>query len=131
MTQDSAVRAYQAVMEMDIAKRVVDGLLAAGYEVSVDDSEEIVLHRSRDAAAILAAMRSTDEDYLLARPAGHPEARARVVRFVYGNDGWDVVCDYHTSLEPVMAPINEYADRLADGVELTSLVPVPSARMER
>lgn len=131
MTYDAAVRAYLVAMEMDIAKRVVDGLLAAGYEVSVNDSEEVVLDGSRDAEAILAAMRSSDEDYLLARPAGHPEARARVVRFVYGNDGWDVVNDYHVSLEPVMAPINEYCDRLADGIELASLAPVSPRTLER
>jgi hypothetical protein len=32
------------------------------------------------------------------------------VRFVYGNDGWDVVSDYTTNLEPHM----KNADKLAD-----------------
>jgi hypothetical protein len=30
------------------------------------------------------------------------------VRFVYGNDGYDVISDYTTSLEAVLAPINDW-----------------------
>jgi hypothetical protein len=34
---------------------------------------------------------TTDEDYLHLHP---PVGRKSWVRLVYGNDGWDVICDY-------------------------------------
>lgn len=34
------------------------------------------------------------------------------VRFVYGNDGHDVISDYTTNLESVLEPINAYAESL-------------------
>ena len=35
------------------------------------------------------------------------------VWFVYGNDGWDVVCDYTINLESIIDPIIEYACNLS------------------
>jgi hypothetical protein len=34
------------------------------------------------------------------------------VRFVYGNDGYDVINDYTVDLEDVLKSVNEYADRM-------------------
>jgi hypothetical protein len=33
------------------------------------------------------------------------------VRFVYGNDGWDVINDYSMALETIIEPITEEAER--------------------
>ncbi len=37
------------------------------------------------------------------------------VRFIYGNDGWDVISDYTTNLEPVMKLVQPLIDRLENG----------------
>ena len=34
------------------------------------------------------------------------------MRLIYGNDGWDVVNDYTTNLEPLLAGATAEADRL-------------------
>jgi hypothetical protein len=34
------------------------------------------------------------------------------VRFIYGNDGWDVINDYTTNLEPVIAGVNALAEKM-------------------
>lgn len=121
-----AVRQRQAI-EKRIARRVIAGMLAAGFSISVNDGEETTLRRSLDPAAILAAMFSTDEEWLIIHKADQPRGLVDVdvdddtrkafgwVRFIYGNDGWDVVNDYTTNLEPVMAPINELADAIDRG----------------
>ena len=36
------------------------------------------------------------------------------VWLVYGNSGWDVVCDYTTSLDALMQPVLDYANTLED-----------------
>lgn len=98
-------------VEADIVTRVVDALLAAGYSLTVDDEgtwRPAMLTTNRD--EILAELMETDEDYLRVEEG----LRRGWVRFVYGNDGWDVVCDYTTSLESVLAPVNAYADSLAN-----------------
>lgn len=102
-------------VEREICTAVVDALLAAGFTISVDnggDSNE--LSDSSDRVAILAAMFLTDDEYLHAGKDGHPVGW---VRFIYGNDGYDVMSDYTVNLEafigdgtPVAAKIDEYAD---------------------
>lgn len=100
-------------IEKRIAKRVITDALAAGYSLSVNDGEDTTLHSSRDMDAILAAMRSTDEDRLLFH-IDHREHAPAIgwVRFIYGNDGPDVINDYTTNLEAVLAGANALADRL-------------------
>jgi hypothetical protein len=90
--------------EQRIAEQTVDALLAAGYTLGVYDGEEMTVENSNDKQAILGAMFSTDEDYLYAFVNA---SRWGWVRFVYGNDGWDVICDYTVNLEPVVGPITE------------------------
>lgn len=115
------------LVEREIAEQVVTDLLAAGYALGVNDGEEITIHHSLSKAAILAAMFTTDEDYLYVYAKGDAQSWDDInkedetpdywVRFVYGNDGWDVINDYITVLEPVIgegtktqALIDKYSD---------------------
>jgi hypothetical protein len=109
-------------MEKCIALETVRALIAAKFAVTVNDGEEDVLKASRDESAILAAMFSTDEDLLFVRrPIGQGKTvSAGWIRFIYGNDGFDVINDYTTSLESVLAPIvgiedSSIASRLESG----------------
>jgi hypothetical protein len=98
--------------EREIREKTVDALLAAGYGLNLHnggDAEELTYY-TFDRAEILAAMNLTDEEWLLAKKLNGPSGW---VRFVYGNDGWDVINDYSVNLEDVLAPVNEYADSLS------------------
>jgi hypothetical protein len=96
--------------ENRIMQETIKVLLAAGFNVTVDDGGATPVEHSRDPDLIFGAMKSTDEDTLIAwNPDGK---RAGLVVFVYGNDGRDVICDYSTRLEDVLAPVFHLADSL-------------------
>lgn len=100
-------------VERRIGVATVKALLDAGYELNVNnggDDHELP-HFTRDRAAILNAMMQTDTENLIAR-ATREGQRSGWVMFVYGNDGWDVISDYLSALEPVMAPVMAYAASL-------------------
>lgn len=97
-------------VERQIARAAINGLLAAGYTVSVNnggDTDEI--EPSTDARAILKEMFATDEEHLIAHRDGK---RSGWVFFVYGNDGWDVISDYTTNLEQALAGAKALADKI-------------------
>lgn len=102
-------------IERQIARQTAKDLIAAGYRVAVFDGEEIALTASTDVRAIMAAMFSTDEDYLIAMTPGEDGKmkRAGWVRFIYGNSGWDVINDYTTNLEAALAETNTLVNQLA------------------
>ena len=55
----------------------------------------------------------TDDDYLTVYRPDALSCGWVGVRFIYGNDGYDVICDYTMSLESVLTPVNQLADELA------------------
>lgn len=98
--QTYAIKQRQKV-EQTIARAVVDALLPK-FSLGVYDGDGLVLHHSTDRKAILEALFNTDEDYLYVYTKGGNQKDKRPdywVRFVYGNDGWDVICDYSVYLE--------------------------------
>ena len=106
-------------VEEQIIQRTIHRALNDGYALSVYDGEEITVDRSVDQDEIFAAMKTTDEDYLFAYDRFKDRIkRSGWIRFVYGNHGTEVICDYTTSMEPTMEPIfewiNEYVDRSGD-----------------
>lgn len=86
-------------VERAIAAQVIHDALAASYTLGVNDGEQTTITGSSDASAVLAAMFTSDEDWLLVYREGK---RIGWVRFVYGNYGWDVVSDYTTNLQHIM-----------------------------
>ena len=102
-------------LEKKIAAAVAEGLIGAGYLITVNDGEEDVLFDSKDPAAIAAAMMSTDEDYFyVSKEPSAGKTWFGWVRFIYGNDGYDVVSDYTVNLENPVGPISkEWYDKYA------------------
>ncbi len=108
------------LVEREIAMATVKALLAGGFSLGVNDGEDLTLHHSRSTRAIEKALFTTDEDWLLVYTKGATKEDARPdywVRFVYGNDGWDVISDYTVYLEPwigegtaVQKLIDKYSD---------------------
>lgn len=87
-------------IEERIVRNAVHELLDQGFTLSVDNGgDDYEIDRSRDAEAVIAELMNTDEDRLLAR-AG--DTIKGWVHFVYGNDGYDVICDMTVSLEPYL-----------------------------
>ena len=81
--------------------------------MSVNDGEDTTVHCSRDRDEIIAALFSTDEDYLyIHRPGGVYVPHIGWIRLIYGNNGWDVVSDYTVDLDDWLAPITALAERL-------------------
>jgi hypothetical protein len=103
-------------MERRIIRRLATDAIAAGYRITVDNGgypDDYALLHSADVRAVMAAVMQTDEDVLFFcrhdKPSGvHPGW----VKLVYGNDGYDVVCDYTIDLEPILAGANALADKL-------------------
>jgi hypothetical protein len=105
---DPGVRERVAI-ERRIVTALIDRALAEGYELSVHDGEEWHLWTT-DRAKVIDAIMNTDEDRLYLRKDGY----TAWVLLVYGNSGWDVICDYNVSLEALLEPINALASGLED-----------------
>lgn len=102
-------------IERQIISKLVTDILDAGYAISVDDGgEEPAITKSTNHENIMAAVMLTDEDQIVV----HQQYGRRIVGFVflvYGNDGWDVINDYSTTLEDL--GILKGAEALADELE--------------
>lgn len=93
----------RARVELRIVRRLLSDLRNAQYLLSIDDGEELHWVTNEDNA--LKYLFNLDEARINAKRDGEKES---FVYLVFGNDGYDVICDYGMSLEPVMAPINEW-----------------------
>jgi pyruvate dehydrogenase complex dehydrogenase (E1) component len=83
---------HRLKLELSIIRRIVKDALALGYTVSVCDGEEWTVKRSTKLGQIIAAVRTTDEDYLAFRTADGTYVGK--VFLVYGNEPYEVINDY-------------------------------------
>lgn len=107
MNMINKIKARQRV-ERTIARRVVKDAIAAGYEMTINnggDGNEI--EWTSNFKDIVKAMFATDEESLFLRKNG----RMGWVRFIYGNDGWDVVNNYTYNIKEVMEGANKLAEK--------------------
>lgn len=106
-------------LEADIVARVVDVLLAAGHALATDEGDHrfygpVTPTTNRD--EIMAALREVDDEYLGVFTAPAPSGVHQPfgwVRFVYGNDGWDVINDHTVNLTGVLGPVDAYIKEIA------------------
>lgn len=109
------VKTRQAI-ETRIATEFVTEALKAGFAISLSDCDDesiMTVDKSTDKAVILAAMFGTDDERLYLTQNGK---RCGWCWFVYGNDGWDVICDYTTNLEPIMPNVEALADKICEQI---------------
>ena len=92
-------------IEKQIVRKIIKDALAAGYLITVSDGEDYVVSKSSHGPTIFAAMFTTDEDVLIFRNAESGSKMVGHVYLVYGNDGYDVICDYtaNDATEAVLA----------------------------
>jgi len=99
-------------IERQIARKFLRIALAAGYAISLDNGgDDFEFKDSTDFKFIVGEMFATDEERLYLSKDGK---RCGWVYFVYGNDGYDVICDYTTNLEHLMPEVTELSDRLEE-----------------
>jgi biotin carboxylase len=107
------------LIERAIIRRAVEDILAAGYLVSVYyGDDDYGIRRSANRDAIMAEVGACDEEWLnVMRADDTAKSGYRLVgtiELVYGNDGWDVIADYHSGLEQVLKGANDLATALGD-----------------
>lgn len=121
-------------MERAICGRLVLTLLAAGYALRAGSEGEWYGPRTTDANEIAGQLFACDIDNLFVyRASGDSPTgwfRTASVQLVYGNDGHDVISDYSTKLETVLAPVNAYADRCAELGRVATAADMASATTE-
>jgi hypothetical protein len=97
----------RARIELAIVHELIKRLKAAGYTLAVDDGgdEEEKLN---DEQEIVTAVFAVDEARLVVTKEG--SNKISYVFLVMGNDGYDVICDYGTSLDPIMDPLLDWVN---------------------
>lgn len=98
------------IVEAIVCARAVSDLLAAGYEIKVDNGDDVT-ERLSERDAVLREMFACDDDLLRIY---RKKKSIGWVRLIYGNGGFDVISDYTTNLESVLKPANDLADRMEE-----------------
>lgn len=116
MTKEEERKAVRIIDRATIAT-LVTLALSKGYGISVDYGEDAFeLKNSHNKADILEIVHACDEEYL----HFHDEKGKRFgwVRFIYGECGWDVVCDHTTDKRTAemidTGPLKAICDELAN-----------------
>ena len=99
-------RKLEIKIEMAIALKVAEALLKAGYKLGVNDGEETTVKNSDSLEKISKALFTTDQDHLLVYKDGK---KFGWVFLVWGNVE-DVVTDYTTNLDEIIAPFIQNLD---------------------
>lgn len=101
---------HASEIEQRIVGKLVTDLLDAGHELTVyngGDDPEIKRSNIRD--SIFHALAASDQDEIVVVKGGK---RVGWIRLVWGNDA-DVISDYTTNLEAVLAGANGLAEELS------------------
>lgn len=106
-------------MEREIAGALIDSAIEQGYALGVDDGGEVTVENSIDKVEITEALFTVDEDRLLLYRDGR---QVGAFLLVYGNDGWDVIADYHDNehCRAVIATVEPLIDRLCEEWEMAT-----------
>lgn len=96
-------------LERKIARAFLKRALEEGYSITIENGgDEAELHSSTNLREILKHMFLTDDEHLFLYKDGET---GDWVHFVYGNDGWDVISDYTTTLEYLMDTANKISEK--------------------
>jgi len=111
LSRENALK-NRIALEKSIVRRIVKDALAKGYVVSLNDGEEWTVRQSSNYTEINKALFSVDEETLRFRDAKHGIAVGAVF-LVYGNDGFDVICDYSANdlMEDLLTGANAIAEK--------------------
>ena len=99
-------------IESQIVRAILTKAKKSGFEILLNNGDEIIpLNPFKTVTRMLAECKSVDEESItLIDPAN---GKRRSIHLVYGNTGFDVICDYNTNLHDWLADINNMAERIA------------------
>lgn len=100
--------------ERQIARKIIEDAITAGYTIDVYDGGDFPLKDSADIEMILGAMFSTDSDKLYLCKGGKSVGW---VFLVYGECGWDVICDHTMNIESVLSGALKLSDELEGQID--------------
>jgi hypothetical protein len=117
---------HRMLLERAVIRRAAEDLIAAGFHLRVfygnenGDSSDYGGVHTQDLRNVMSQIQACDEEWLnVYKPNPNKPDKLMLVgqiALVYGNDGWDVISDNHTNLEPYLKGATELADQLADAV---------------
>ena len=107
---DNSVRGRIAV-ERSVCRRLIRTLKSAGYTLRVHSGDEWETPKAASEDTLMRAMFNLDEAWLIVSENGK---RIGYVYLVFGNDGYDVISDHTMNLEAAIAPVDAYANGLAE-----------------
>lgn len=102
---DPSVRG-RALIEVKVIHELIKRLLADGWTLFVDDGDDELQDCDGDPQTMVTAIFAVDVATLHARKDG----KNRWVQLVMGNDGTDVISDYHTGLDPIIDPLQDWIE---------------------
>jgi hypothetical protein len=103
------IPAMKTQIEREICQTAIEGLLAAGYSISVIRDDRIVVESSQDTTKIFDELLSNNVQgrlYVHA-PAGY---FAGHVSFIFGKTGWSTLAEYNLALRPALQKALEMSD---------------------
>jgi hypothetical protein len=111
-----------AEMMVKVVKSLVKALLADGLKISVFDGEEYSVKRSTDLNAIIKGVFDFEEDGKTVQYMTTDFMKLKVrdannetigeVALIGCNSGWEVIADYHMSLEKYMGETDKLIEKL-------------------
>ena len=101
---------FNRLIERKIILKTIFELLENGYSIGVHDEDEEVQKYTKDHNIILKEMFATGEDFLVV--FNKKGVAVGWIRFIYGNEPYNVINDYTTNLEKTMKPVFELCDKL-------------------
>lgn len=109
---DEAVKPL-VLIERAIVRHAAQALLAAGFTLNINNGGDYnVLDRdTSDIGVFMANTMQTGEDVIRVYKDG---VKVGYIRVIYGNDGWDAMADYSTSLEEVLYDTSEFAEGMGE-----------------
>lgn len=98
--------------EKKIVGKLVEAFLSSGYLLTVECDGYVDLKLSDDKKKVMDALFAVDEAHLF---VGDKDSGKHIgwVFLVFGNDGYDVICD-HTTKEPVYGIIESLHGFIGD-----------------
>jgi hypothetical protein len=109
MSENVALR-RRITLETTITKKLIARLLSQwSNNLAINSGDDADDYAGRNRTKLVSACLGVDDCRVYLMNADGKTANGWVY-LVYGNDGWDLISDYTTNLEDMLAPINTYCD---------------------
>lgn len=85
-------------IEIQVTRNLMALLRSEGYDLLADNGEDRAYSGQDTDNEMITCLFACDEAYLYAVK----DSKRHAIFLVMGNDGWDLICDYATGLDPLL-----------------------------